>query len=97
MENEFFHNNIKVDKYFENGLPKIEVDADRIRQVFLNIINNARYAMNDGGTLTISALIVYKYIQIKRRSADVSDQVQTDNGVSFKKFLRISFSDTGLA
>ena len=92
MEKEFLHNNIKVDKHFEIDLPKIEVDADRIRQVFLNIINNARYAMNDGGTLTISALIVYKDILIK---TDFSDQAQTGNESAQKKFLRISFTDTG--
>ncbi len=95
MEKEFLHNNIKVNKHFEIDLPNIEVDADRIRQVFLNIINNARYAMNGGGTLTISALIVYKDILINQRRTDVSDQAQTGNGSAQKKFLRISFTDTG--
>ena len=32
-------------------LPMVEMDVPRIKQVFLNIINNAVYAMKDGGSL----------------------------------------------
>jgi signal transduction histidine kinase len=34
-------------------LPMVEMDVPRIKQVFLNIINNAVYAMKEGGSLTI--------------------------------------------
>jgi signal transduction histidine kinase/CheY-like chemotaxis protein len=34
-------------------LPMVEMDVPRIKQVFLNIINNAVYAMKGGGSLTI--------------------------------------------
>src|SRR4029453_11965609 len=33
--------------------PRMEMGASRIKQVFLNIINNAVYAMKEGGSLTI--------------------------------------------
>ena len=39
----------------EEDLPKVRGDAQQLEQVFLNIINNAVAAMDDGGLLTISA------------------------------------------
>ncbi len=38
---------------FDETLPRIEVDADQIQQVFLNLFFNARDAMPDGGELTV--------------------------------------------
>jgi len=35
------------------GLPLVAVDADEIRQVFVNLINNAFFAMPSGGSLTV--------------------------------------------
>jgi len=35
------------------NLPEVEIDTDQIRQVFINIINNAVQAMPEGGKLTI--------------------------------------------
>ena len=46
--------NIAVVRNYGSGLPAIECDPDRIEQVFLNLILNARDAMTDGGTLTVS-------------------------------------------
>jgi signal transduction histidine kinase len=46
-------NVVEVQEVYAPALPLIEVDVSRIKQVFLNIINNAIYAMKDGGRLTI--------------------------------------------
>jgi len=46
--------NIKLEQKLDEGLPFVEVDAERIKQVFVNLILNAIQAMSDGGTLTIS-------------------------------------------
>ncbi|MEW6379815.1 MAG: PAS domain S-box protein [bacterium] len=37
---------IKVIREFEPGLPKIAANSGRLQQVFLNLINNAQYALN---------------------------------------------------
>ena len=50
-------NNIKVITRFDSDLPMIEADGFQLQQVFLNIILNAEYAMqeaNKGGILTIT-------------------------------------------
>ncbi len=46
-------NVVTVAEIYADDLPMVEMDVPRIKQVFLNIINNAVYAMKDGGSLTI--------------------------------------------
>ena len=46
---------ITITKEFEPGLPSIYFDVDQLKQVFVNLINNAIQAMPQGGTLTVAA------------------------------------------
>lgn len=54
LEKEALYRNIKLDLNFAEGLEKIESDRGQLQQVFLNILNNALQAMNDGGKLTVT-------------------------------------------
>ncbi len=45
--------NVKIELEFPAGLPPVAVDADEMKQVFVNLINNAFFAMPGGGTFTI--------------------------------------------
>jgi len=47
-------NNIRFIRKFDDSLPVIKADNNGLRQVFLNMITNARDAMPEGGALTIS-------------------------------------------
>ncbi len=44
---------IALREIYAPDLPMVEVDVPRIKQVFLNIINNAIHAMPNGGSLTL--------------------------------------------
>jgi two-component system NtrC family sensor kinase len=55
---------VKVNEQFAMELPLVEVDVSRIKQVFLNIINNALYAMSDAGTLTIRTASAEGLVQV---------------------------------
>lgn len=44
--------------------PKMRLDAERMRRVFLNLLQNAVDAMPDGGTLTITSKISHPNIEI---------------------------------
>jgi len=46
--------NIVVNKHWDKSLPKLQVNADQLTQVFMNLIINALDVMPTGGTLTLS-------------------------------------------
>ena len=46
-------NNVEIISSCSSGLPLVAMDADDMRQVFVNLINNAFFAMPKGGTLTV--------------------------------------------
>jgi len=63
-EREFAVADIKVKRQFDSNLPEIHVDPDQIRQVFLNLINNAGDAIDGPGTITIATSRNEKNIQV---------------------------------
>ena len=50
---EFKTKNIAVDTRYAENLPRIVGVADQLKQVFLNLLNNASYACETGGKITI--------------------------------------------
>jgi len=55
LEKEALHRNIEIRLLLDDHLPRIASDRGQLQQVFLNIVNNAFQAMNDGGKLTITS------------------------------------------
>ena len=71
INNQLSLNNIKLVLDYNEQLPKAEVDSNQLQQVFINLINNAAYALNGGtGTITIKTekkqVGPYGITQIKR-------------------------------
>jgi len=54
LEKEAFHRNITVNFKLASNLAPIAHDRGQLQQVFLNIINNAFEAVEDGGNITIA-------------------------------------------
>jgi signal transduction histidine kinase len=46
--------NIEVVRRLAADTPRVMANANQLKQVFLNIIVNARHAMSGGGTLTVA-------------------------------------------
>src|SRR5881296_2616181 len=55
---------ITLHEEYAAGLLPVEVDVPRIKQVFLNLINNAVYVLKDGGTLTVRSSVVGDTVQV---------------------------------
>ncbi len=53
LKHQFDRRQIKVIRDFGRELPLVEIDKNRIEQVFVNIFMNATYAMEKGGILRI--------------------------------------------
>ncbi|MHB9111673.1 MAG: ATP-binding protein [Thermoleophilia bacterium] len=46
--------NVKIVLDYDDEVPQVYIDVNQIKQVFINILNNALHAMQDGGKLTVS-------------------------------------------
>jgi len=55
MSNSLEEKNIKLHTYFQEDLPSLFVDGDKIRQVILNLLRNACEAVKKRGEIKISA------------------------------------------
>ena len=51
--------NIKIIGKFENGIPRVMIDASQIQEVFENIIRNAGEVMKGVGELTITSNVSF--------------------------------------
>jgi len=51
---QLWEHTININATFDEGLDRVYASKNQLRQVFLNIISNAKDAMPDGGTLTVT-------------------------------------------
>jgi two-component system, NtrC family, sensor kinase len=89
VEKDMLLKGVEILRDFESTSAMVMVDTDSIRQVFLNLLNNAKHAISNGGTLTISTEINNSDSNLK--------PVPTDKTSTGKpgKILQIKFIDTG--
>ncbi|AEG60115.1 ATP-binding protein [Desulforamulus ruminis] len=74
-------NKITLVKELSSGLPLAAIDADRIKQVFVNLMLNAIQAMPEGGKLTIKTYAENGTVQV--------DFMDTGKGIESKDLPRI--------
>ena len=89
VEKDMLLEGVEILRDFESTSAMVMVDTDGIRQVFFNLLNNAKHATTNGGTLTISTAI---YKNDARLEPVPTDKTSIKNS---EKILRIKFVDTG--
>ena len=94
MEKDMQIDNVHVIRKFSEDLPKIKIDANRMRQVFLNLTNNARHAMERGGNLTVTTEFHVRELKQNRRKTDIKTNPDKIPVIQ-RNFIRIIFADTG--
>ena len=77
--NEIKFGNIKLVKEYAPGLPQIKGDANQLQQVFLNMLNNAKWALQK----TAQAQIILK-VSLSSDNSSVVAQI-SDNGCGIEK------------
>ncbi len=73
--------NATIHVKLEDDLPAVQSEPEQLKQVFINLIQNATQAMGDSGELTISTRLT---------QGRVTNPARRDRG-----FVRIGFTDTG--
>ncbi|TYO97323.1 ATP-binding protein [Desulfallas thermosapovorans] len=87
--------NIQLHLELDESVPATEVDAERIKQVFVNLILNATQAMPDGGTLTIKTYHDDKWVYTEFTDTGPGIE-QADLGRIFDPFYTTKESGAGL-
>jgi signal transduction histidine kinase len=99
MEDSFEIKKIHLKKEFQEGLPQLDVDGDKLRQVFLNVLHNACEAVDVGGEIIISLSLLEKK-QKKKIKIEISDNgsgiPKKDMENIFEPFFTTKSSGVGL-
>ena len=79
VKHDFSQYNISINTIYDETLCEIFADKDQMREVFINIFSNAKYAMPDGGVLSITC-------QRKNKMADEFVHITiSDTGIGIKE------------
>lgn len=78
---EFAIKNIRIERDLSPNLPKIPLDFDQIRQVFLNLINNAGDAICEKGVIYVSTMV--------KKSAIMTTIKDDGEGMTFEQTQKI--------
>jgi len=54
LRDSFHQKRVTVERSFAQGLPPANIDGDRMRQVFLNLLRNAFEAVEEGGRISVA-------------------------------------------
>ncbi|MFH1489923.1 MAG: ATP-binding protein, partial [Pseudomonadota bacterium] len=57
VESKFKLENVRIDVTYAPDLPVMTVDADKMKQVFMNLVMNARQAMDHSGSIQIATAL----------------------------------------
>jgi two-component system, sporulation sensor kinase E len=95
MQTKLQQENIKVQCLVPPSLPLILADPNALKQIFVNLINNAVRAMSGGGQLTFSFTEDEKYLQIS--VTDTGEGIKEEiQGQIFTPYFTTSNSGSGL-
>jgi two-component system NtrC family sensor kinase len=71
--------NIRIEKALDRALPAIEIDKNKIQQVFSNLAINALEAMPDGGSLAVASLMSRDGTHIEITFTDTGVGISREN------------------
>ncbi len=88
-------NSVKIKTVFKEDLPMVHASRDQLRQVFLNMVSNARDAMPEGGTLCVSTRLENEHVTVTL--ADTGAGIKEEHlGKIFETFFTTKGSVKGV-
>ncbi len=78
VENQTLFQNISIEKDFQESLPSVPVDIQKIKHVFMNIILNAADAMEGKGILTLSSWLAPSRDRVCVEISDTGPGIEED-------------------
>lgn len=85
----------RVELRLADGLPEVAGDRDKLKQVFLNLVINARDAMPDGGELVVDTAAVSSSVRIRFTDSGIGIPKE-DLGKIFDAFFTTKKSVSGV-
>ncbi|MCX5701623.1 MAG: PAS domain S-box protein [Candidatus Omnitrophica bacterium] len=95
IEHQFSLSNVKIKKDLKYDLPAIVIDEKQMQEVFMNLLNNARDAMPEGGEIIINTSLDGEYCKIEMKDSGVGMDDKTLARV-FEPFFTTKEKGTGL-
>ncbi|MFH1396967.1 MAG: PAS domain S-box protein [Candidatus Omnitrophota bacterium] len=95
IEYQFSLSDVKIKKDLKPGLPAIAIDEKQIQEVLMNLLNNAREAMPDGGAIDISTSKEQDFIRIDVKDSGMGMDEATLSRL-FEPFFTTKEKGTGL-
>ncbi len=81
VEKQYMKNGVKINKDYDTSLPQLTVDDKQMREVFMNLIQNAYESLEGEGSITIKTMQLGEYVQI--------NFIDTGCGIKEKEMRRI--------
>lgn len=82
-----------ITKDLHRSIPRLKIDRDELKRVFLNIIENAVQAMPEGGSLQVES--GRRREPERRRRYDFSASSRDAYADPIRNYVELSFTDTG--
>ncbi len=82
LEEQASNKPIQYIRHYDPSLPRVKGDENQLKQVFLNLVKNAREVLSEGGKIEVSTRLVTDY------------QLKTQKGGT-SRFVSISVKDNG--
>lgn len=90
-EREFAVNDIEIVRQYDPGLPLVNADRDRLRQVLLNLVNNAGDAIKEEGAITVATEAADGHVRISVK--DTGEGISPEN---LKRIFNPFFTTKGV-
>jgi len=95
IAHQFNLDNIEIKRNYADDLPFISVDVQQVQEIFMNLLNNAKDAMPEGGVIEITTILEKGFVRIdfKDTGCGMTEEVMKR---IFEPFFTTKEKGTGL-